>query len=696
MHYTEIMSKKQGSLKKTNIGGLDLSGLFQTIKPTKNNTGNITDDILAERRRFHIFIESFPFGIALVDKNGFHTYLNPIFTEMFGYELKDIPDRKTWFGKAYPEASYRHYVKSRWSNSDGFQEPEEKKALILNITCKDGSTRVVQIFPVQLKTGETLLIYEDFTELVSAREALEKSENKLRLLYEQSIDPIFVFDGDRYLDCNEAAVSVMRASNKEELLRVGGPLEISPERQPDGQLSIEKGKSVLIKSLKEGKSRFEWLHRKFDGKDLFVDVSLTKIPFHDEKPFIYVVWRDITERKKAEEALRDSEQRYRNMFDSIPLPTIVYHADTLSIIDVNGAALKHYGFNRKEFIGMTIKDIIPREDGPDYLKYFSNPDSLPIKKLWRHKRKDGKVINVEITAHTLQIGGKKYIIAIINDVTEAQKSAEELQFTKFAVDRAAVGIIWTGENADILYANDEICKFLGYSQGELLKKTIHDINPEYKKEMWKDVWQSAEKLRTTTIESILRKKDKTAIYVEVTGNYMEYRGQGYICAIVRDITERKKAEESLKKREQELQIESNRLEEANTALKVLLKHREDDKKEMEEKFLSNIKELVLPYVDKLRKGRLDSNQMAYLEIIEANMNDIISPLLQRMSLKYSNFTQTEIQVANLIKIGKTTKEIADLMNVAKGTIDTHRNNIRSKLGLNRKKVNLRVYLLSIT
>jgi DNA-binding CsgD family transcriptional regulator len=168
-----------------------------------------------------------------------------------------------------------------------------------------------------------------------------------------------------------------------------------------------------------------------------------------------------------------------------------------------------------------------------------------------------------------------------------------------------------------------------------------------------------------------------------------------MCAIVRDITERKKTEESLKKREEELQIESNRLEEANTALKVLLKHREDDKKEMEEKFLSNIKQLIFPYVDKLKKSRLGSNQVAYLEIIEANMNDIISPFLQRMSLKHSNFTQTEIQVANLIKVGKTTKEIAALMNVSKGTTDTHRNNIRSKLGLNRKKVNLRAYLLSI-
>ena len=157
-------------------------------------------------------------------------------------------------------------------------------------------------FLYRLKTGETLLVYEDFTELMSAREALQKSENKLRLLYEKSVDPIFIFDGDRYLDCNEAAVKIMHAFNKEQLLK-GGPLDISPERQPDGELSTEKGKSVLSKSLKEGSSHFEWLHRNFDGEDFLVEVSLTKIPFHDEKPFIYVVWRDITERKRAEEKI---------------------------------------------------------------------------------------------------------------------------------------------------------------------------------------------------------------------------------------------------------------------------------------------------------------------------------------------------------------------------------------------------------
>jgi PAS domain S-box-containing protein len=427
-----------------------------------------------------------------------------------------------------------------------------------------------------------------------------------------------------------------------------------------------------------------------DGSHL--DVTIYYVRRFDTA-HIYV--NNITERKNAEEALKVSEERYRNMFDSIPLPTMVYHLDTLSIIDINRAAMRHYGYSRDEFLKMTVRNLLPEEDVPELLKCSSKPDPSQARGLWRHKKKDGEIIYVEITARALQFADKRYRIAIIDDVTEARKSAAQLQFTQFAVDRAAVGIIWIKEDASILYANDETCRSLGYFREELFDMTIHDINPEYKQETWEKVWQDVKLLGSMTIETLYKRKDEIIFPVELTGNYMEYDGQGYICAIVRDITERKKTEDSLKRREEELQVESNRLEEANTALKVLLKHREDDKKEMEEKFLSNIKELVLPYVGKLKKSRLDSNQMAYMEIIEANMNDVISPFLQKMSLKYSNFTQTEILVANLIKIGKTTKEIAESMNVSKGTIDTHRNNIRSKLGLNRKKVNLRAYLLSI-
>jgi DNA-binding CsgD family transcriptional regulator len=130
-------------------------------------------------------------------------------------------------------------------------------------------------------------------------------------------------------------------------------------------------------------------------------------------------------------------------------------------------------------------------------------------------------------------------------------------------------------------------------------------------------------------------------------------------------------------------------------LRALLKQREGDKAELEEKVVANVKELVLPYVQKLKKGRLDANTMAYLRVLESNLNSIISPFAHSLSSRFSNLTPKEIQIANLIKEGKTTRELADLFRCSDRTIESHRQNIRTKVGISNKKVNLRSYLMSL-
>jgi PAS domain S-box-containing protein len=161
-----------------------------------------------------------------------------------------------------------------------------------------------------------------------------------------------------------------------------------------------------------------------------------------------------------------------------------------------------------------------------------------------------------------------------------------------------------------------------------------------------------------------------------------------------EIEERKRAESALRKREVELKAQSHHLEEVNTALKVLLKQREDDKKELGENVLSNVKELIAPYLDRLKKSRLNTNQQTLVNILDSNLNNMISPFISRLSFKYFNLTPMEIRVANLVKEGKTNKEIAELLCLSKNTILFHRYNIRRKLRLKNKKINLRSHLLS--
>jgi len=151
----------------------------------------------------------------------------------------------------------------------------------------------------------------------------------------------------------------------------------------------------------------------------------------------------------------------------------------------------------------------------------------------------------------------------------------------------------------------------------------------------------------------------------------------------------------LRKREAELEIRASELEELNSALRVLLKRREEDQKELEEKVLSNVKELVLPYVERLKKSALDAKQDTYLNILESNLTDIVSPFVRQLSSSYLALTPTEIHVANLVKEARDTKTIAELLNMSPRTVESHRQNIRNKLGLKNKKANLRSHLLSI-
>ena len=161
------------------------------------------------------------------------------------------------------------------------------------------------------------------------------------------------------------------------------------------------------------------------------------------------------------------------------------------------------------------------------------------------------------------------------------------------------------------------------------------------------------------------------------------------------VSEQGRVKQALKKREKELEIKTSNVEEANTALKDLLKRRDEDRSELGEKVLLNIRELVAPYLEKLKKSGLDDRQKAYADILESNLTDIISPFSRTLSLKYLSLTPREIQVANLIKQGKRTKEIADVLNLSSRTIRAHRENIRKKMGLKNKKVNLRTHLLSL-
>lgn len=152
---------------------------------------------------------------------------------------------------------------------------------------------------------------------------------------------------------------------------------------------------------------------------------------------------------------------------------------------------------------------------------------------------------------------------------------------------------------------------------------------------------------------------------------------------------------TLAKNEQLLQGQKEKLTESNIALKVLLKHREEDRRQLEDSVLANVRELVLPYVDRLLDANLSANEHTLAEIIRERLQEIISPFLSRLSALNTVLTPREIDVANLVREGRTSKEIAEILLISVSAVDFHRKRIRNKLNLSGSGKNLRSYLLSL-
>jgi DNA-binding CsgD family transcriptional regulator/GAF domain-containing protein len=181
------------------------------------------------------------------------------------------------------------------------------------------------------------------------------------------------------------------------------------------------------------------------------------------------------------------------------------------------------------------------------------------------------------------------------------------------------------------------------------------------------------------------------------GHQRNKREEDFLSAIadtLAGIIELRNTQQKLEERGAELEIKSRDLEELNIALRVLLKQRDEDKTALEDNFLSNIRHLVQPYLERVKNSGLNEKQQSYIKILESNIDDIISPLARKLNSGHLNLSALEIQVANLIMDGRRTKEIASLLNLSAKTIEVHRKNIRKKLGLTNKKTNLRTHLLS--
>jgi len=251
-------------------------------------------------------------------------------------------------------------------------------------------------------------------------------------------------------------------------------------------------------------------------------------------------------------------------------------------------------------------------------------------------------------------------------------------------------IVSSLDDGVIYDVSDRFCRQSGFSREEAIGRSAVELG------LWVQPDEARKKFRDLLLrdgqcmdqEFRYQRRNGNVIICLTSAVLIAIEKRRYAIALVMDITARKQAEEALK-------LFAEDLEEANTALRVLMRGRNEEQKAIEEKLQTNINDLVMPYLKKIGRVIREDPYKQYLSVLESNLREIVSPFMKNFLSLHKSLTPQEIQVADLIRRGKRTKEIADMLNTSASTIGTHRNNIRKKLNLKKEGINLRSYLQSL-
>lgn len=268
---------------------------------------------------------------------------------------------------------------------------------------------------------------------------------------------------------------------------------------------------------------------------------------HGEVVGAVVVFKDITERKRLESQLRDSEERFRKLYRRSP--AMLHSIDENGMmVDVSDHWLEVLGYSRQEVIGQESIRFLTEESStyavnealPEFWKTGSARD-VPF----QFVTKGGETVDVLLSAigERDKAGNVVKTLAVLVDVTAQKQAEQELRFTNFALDRIGSAAFWMDVDGRFFYVNEAACRLVNYTREELLSMHVSDLNPDYPAEVWPDTWKTIKERGSYTFEARFRGKDGKIFPADITVNYLKSDGGEYNCSFVRDITERKEAEE---------------------------------------------------------------------------------------------------------------------------------------------------------
>ncbi len=486
-------------------------------------------ELIEKEKKFRKVIDISPVIIWEINKEGIISFsegksLRVLFLE----PSKTIGQSVFQIFKDYPEVISN--IKSALSG-----ETFTATSLLNNIFIE------TQYTPILDETGEVTGVFaisSNITERKLNEEKLRQNEEKFRLLFSKANDAIFIMDNEIFVDCNEKT-KIMYASEEKDIIGKT-PFDFSPEIQPDGRNSQQKGKEKIEAAI-GGKSQFfYWKHKTKSGTLFDAEVSLN--PFNiDGKVFIQAIVRDITERKESEKLIKESEERFRLLSEATMEGIVMI--ENGAIVDANDQFARLHGYiNKEEIIGKKIEGFIT----PDFIDIAQhNLESgyhrpFIIKAL----KRDGSAFTVEVRGQSIPWYGKKIKIATFTDITERISYENELRESQGRyrnhIESLPDGILII-ENNKVVFANASALKILGTTSAKIKRSPLNEfVLPEYKNEYKKLFSSVSDDKATEFIEiKIRRHLDNKIADIQANGRLVKFKGEESIQLVVSDISTRK-------------------------------------------------------------------------------------------------------------------------------------------------------------
>jgi PAS domain S-box-containing protein len=418
---------------------------------------------------------------------------------------------------------------------------------------------------------------------------------------------------------------------------------------------------------------------------------------------------EVRERKSAQEALARSERTIKGLLANPAAIALVTNANG-DVVYANETAVSRFKTTPEEISGSNILDLLPRLGKiPESRRYRMIRKTIEAGIFFRFEDDfDGIWYDVIITPILEKEGRVGQFAFLGRDISERKRMevalAESEGHLRSLMESAESFVVYrlihdksTPSSLRVVFVSPSITDLMGVSEPMNFESWFKNIHPDDLQQMIDANLRAWETNRFDEKVRIFHPREKTWKWIHAisTGIQGEDGRPTFVNGLMIDITREKAFEEELRKRDKELEEKATHLEEANTALRVLLRKRDQDKVEFEEKILANVRLLIEPHLESLKNSGPKSTQKEHLRLLESSLKEIISPFSQRLTSKYVGLTPGELEVAYLVKEGRRTKDIAQILNLSEKTIEDYRKQLRTKLGIKNKRINLRTHLLSL-